>query len=331
MTNIVSLRDIAQQLELGLDPAVAETSHDAYAAARGGVITIGNFDGVHRGHARLLREVRTIADRLGGPAVAVILDPHPVSILRPEAAPQRLSWIERRAQRMAPLGIDCLVVCETTREFLRMTADQFFRSLVVERLAAQAVVEGPNFYFGRNRGGNVERLEMLCREQELELRIVDASHTEDGQMISSTRIRKLLNDGCVSDASDLLDGPHRIRGTVVKGDQRGRTIGFPTANLEEIDVVIPTSGVYGGWAVVDEQRYQAAIHIGPNPTFEQAGAAKVEVHLLDFEGDLYDQRLLVDFVFRVRDIARFDSASDLIEQLKMDVAAVPIGLASGQV
>ncbi len=321
VTDIVSLRNIAERLEAGLDPAVSESSHDAYAAARNGVITIGNFDGVHRGHATLLREVKTLADQLGGPAVAVILDPHPASILRPEAAPQRLSWIERRAEKMESLGIDCLVVCETTWEFLRMTADQFFDSLVVERLAARAMVEGPNFFFGRDRGGDVKRLEVLCHEQNLRLRIVDASQAE-GQMISSTRIRGLLNDGRVEEAADLLEGPHRIRGIVVQGDQRGRNIGFPTANLDQIDVVVPAPGVYGGVAASGGRIFDAAIHIGPNPTFEPSGSSKVEIHLLDFEGDLYGEELTVDFMFKLRDIARFDSAEILIEQLRQDVGLV---------
>ncbi len=327
MTDIVSLSKIAQRLELGLEPAVSETVPNAYRSARHGVITIGNFDGVHKGHAALLREVRHLADQLGGPAVAVILDPHPASILRPEAAPQRLSWIERRAEKMQPLGIDCLVVCETTPQFLQMTADQFFHSLVIQTLAAKAIVEGPNFYFGRDRGGNVDRLQTLCEEESLRLRIVDANEI-DGQMISSTRIRTLLQKGRVTEASELLDGPHRIRGIVVEGDGRGRTIGFPTANLDQIDVVVPAVGVYGGLSMVGGQTYRAAIHIGPNPTFDQDGSVKVEIHVLDFHGDLYGQPMLVDVHFRVRDIARFESADALKAQLKKDVEFIRIGLTS---
>lgn len=329
MTEIVFLRNIAQQLEQGADREVSVELDDAHALARNGVITIGNFDGVHRGHAALLSEVRKLADRLDGPAVAVVLDPHPVSILRPEAAPQRLSWIERRAEKMQPLGIDCLVVCETTREFLQMTAEQFFRSLVVERLAACAIVEGPNFFFGRNRGGNIERLGSFCKEKNLELKIVDASE-QGGQMISSTRIRGLLNQGDVAEAHELLGGPHRIRGKVISGDQRGRQIGFPTANLDQIDVVVPVAGVYGGLATVGKEVFQAAIHVGPNPTFEQAGSLKVEIHLLNFEGDLYGSELLVDFMFRVRDISRFESADALIRQLHQDIESVRRGLDGDQ-
>jgi riboflavin kinase/FMN adenylyltransferase len=301
--------------------AVAPGRRPEHQAIRGGVITIGNFDGVHLGHAALLQEVRRIADRLGGPAVAVILDPHPATILRPDRAPVRLTWIERRAERMATLGIDKLVVCPTTQPFLRLTAEQFFVSLVREQLAAKAIVEGPNFFFGRNRGGDVATLDSLCQQSGIELRIVEPSRY-GGQMVSSTRIRQLLEQGDVGEAAKLLDTPYRIRGTVVSGERRGRAIGFPTANLSQIDVLIPGPGVYGGDVIVDGTARTAAIHIGPNPTFDCDGSLKVEIHLLDYDGDLYGRQLLVDLVFRVRDIARFDSVENLVGQLNQDVETI---------
>lgn len=285
------------------------------------MITIGNFDGVHLGHAALLSNVSALAKRLDGPAVAVVLDPHPATILRPEAAPLRLTWIERRAELMEQLGIDALVVCQTTAEFLSLTADEFFHALVIGRLQARAVIEGPNFYFGRDRGGDVAVLKSLCEAASVDLQIVPPASI-DGQMISSTRIREQLGQGQVEEAARLLGNPQRIRGKVARGAGRGRQIGFPTANLTNIDVVAPAAGVYGGTALVNGLRFPAAIHIGPNPTFESDGATKVEVHLLDFDGDLYDQVLLVDFVTRVRDIARFDSADRLIQQLEQDISII---------
>jgi riboflavin kinase/FMN adenylyltransferase len=294
---------------------------------RGGVISIGNFDGVHRGHAMLLTEVRRLADHWRGPAVAVVLDPHPAAILRPQQLPARLSWIERRAELMTPLGIDYLIVCPTTREFLQQSAETFFQQLVVDRLGAKAMVEGPNFFFGRGRQGDVGTLQQLCRQSDIELSIVQPTKAGE-QMISSTRIRHLLAEASVEPAIGLLGSPYRIRGRVIGGAQRGRKIGFPTANLSEIDVVVPAQGVYGGTAITDGQRYSAAIHIGPSPTFEQDGRASVEVHLLDFDGDLYGQTLLVDFVMHVRDIARFDSADKLAEQLTRDVQFIRSRLAS---
>lgn len=294
---------------------------------RGGVISIGNFDGVHRGHAALLSEVRRLADQLAGPAVAVVLDPHPASILRPQQTPARLTWIERRAELMSPLGIDFLVVCETTREFLRLSAQTFFESLVVRQLAAGAMVEGPNFFFGRDRGGDVPLLRSLCEQAGVKLSIA-APAAANNEMISSTRIRRLLSAGNIVDATNLLGSCYRIRGRVIAGAKRGRAIGFPTANLSEMDVVIPAAGVYGGFAMVEEKRYPAAIHIGPTPTFQDDGTSTIEVHLLDFTGDLYGTLLQVDFVDRVREIARFDSADQLAKQLARDIESIRSRLAS---
>lgn len=289
--------------------------------ARGGVISIGNFDGVHRGHAALLRRVRRLADELGGPAVVVILDPHPAAILRPEKAPAKLTWLERRAELLEPLGIDYLVACPIDREFLQLSAETFFENLVLKELAAKGVVEGPNFFFGHRRGGNVETLRELCERHRIACRIADA--TEAGEaLISSTRIREAIREGDVEAAAQMLGRPHRIRGRVVVGAGRGRQIGFPTANLSDIDVLTPGVGVYGGRVWTPDSVHVAAIHIGPNPTFENDSQTKIEVHLLDYTGDLYDRPLLVDFLSHVRDIARFDSAEQLCEQLARDMQTI---------
>lgn len=285
-----------------------------------GVVSIGNFDGVHLGHALLLQAIRRLADKISGPAVVVVFDPHPAAILRPERLPPRLTWIERRAELMSKYGIDALVVCETTAEFLRLTAQEFFDSLVVGQLQAQAMVEGPNFFFGRDRGGDVNVLTDLCRQNDIVLQIASPSEV-DSKMISSTRIRALINRGAVAEAAELLGTAYRIRGLVSKGLGRGRKIGFPTANLSKIDVLVPAAGVYAGFVSIGDQQHQAAIHIGPNPTFDDDRTVKVEVHLIDYDDDLYGQQLMVDFVARVRDIARFDSAADLIDQLERDIAS----------
>lgn len=292
---------------------------------RGGAVTIGNFDGVHRGHAALLGRVRRLADRLGGPAVAVAFDPHPAAILRPERTPPKLTWMERRAELLHPLGIDYLVVCGVTRDFLQTSAELFFRQLVVGQLAARGMVEGPNFFFGHGRQGDVAMLRTLCQRDGVVLEIVEPvvrSVAGSEGMVSSTLVRRLIEDGLVERAAELLGHPHRIRGRVVAGDRRGRTIGFPTANLAEIDVLVPRPGVYGGYAHVAGRAYAAAIHLGPRPTFETQPSPQVEAHLLDFSGDLYGCTLQLDLVAKVRDIARFESADNLAEQLRRDVAAV---------
>ena len=324
MTIIVPLTNIPPKPSLGTTgttdeaglPAIERLDH-----VQGGVVAIGNFDGVHRGHAELLMHVKRLADKIGGPAVAVVLDPHPATILRPDLAPTRLTWIERRAELMDDLGIDALIVCETTRCFLDMTADEFFDSLVLKYLQARAMVEGPNFFFGRDRGGNVERLGLMCDAAGIQLTVAEPTVITD-RMISSTSIRTLLSEGDVFAAAQLLGRPHRIRGLVASGAQRGRVIGFPTANLTEMDVVIPAPGVYAGRTQIDATTYQVAIHIGPNPTFEVDGDSKVEVHVLDYDNDLYGRRLQVDFLQRVRDVIRFDSSDDLVTQLKQDISTI---------
>ncbi len=296
-------------------------------ASHGGVITIGNFDGVHRGHASLLREVRHMADTFSGPAIAIILHPHPASILRPQLVPPKLTWIQRRAELLYEHGMDQVVVAEVNKAFLAISAETFFETLILGNLAPKGIVEGPNFFFGRGRTGNVETLKQYCQQHDVALKIV--SPTSDGEdLISSTRIRRLLEAGQVEAAADMLDRPHRVRGMVRSGAGRGRQIGFPTANVEAVDVVVPKHGVYGGWAWTDGQPHLAAIHIGPTPTFEKDGASRLEVHLLDYTGDLYDQPLLVDFVMSVRDIARFDSPEQLIEQLSRDVTSIRSRLAA---
>ncbi len=292
--------------------------HEITEAVCGGVVSIGNFDGVHRGHAALVARASAIAARVGGPVVAVVLDPHPAALLRPDRMPPKLTSLDRRAELLACAGVEFLVVVAIDREFLNLSADEFFRSLVRKKLHARGVVEGANFCFGRGREGTIETLASLCETHGLEFSIADPVY-EKGEMISSTRVREALAGGDLDAALVLLGHQHRIVGRVVSGDQRGRTIGFPTANLSEIEVLVPGPGVYAGFVQFENSRELAAIHVGPNPTFDNQSADKVEVHLIDYTGDLYDLQLTVDFVHRVRDIARFESPIALVAQLKRDV------------
>lgn len=283
-----------------------------------GALSIGNFDGVHLGHASLLGQTKRLADQIGGPAIACLFDPHPIAILRPELAPKRLTSVAERARRMESLGIDFLVVCQTSPKLLNLTAEQFFDALVCKTLKCRGMVEGANFCFGKDRGGDVDLLVQLCRQHEIEFRIAEMQSV-DGEMISSTRIRDFLARGDVRGARLMMASPHAINGTVAHGDGRGRTIGFPTANLEDIDEVIPSPGVYAGIASTENVDHPAAIHIGKSPTFGSGEATKVEVHLIDFDGDLYGQSLRVELIDRVRDIVRFESAQALAKQLQKDI------------
>ncbi len=304
MTEIVSLPDVT----------VATLPQRLH----GGVASVGNFDGVHRGHAGLLSQTRRLADQLGGPAIACLFDPHPIAILRPELAPKRLTTVQERGRRMASLGIDFLVVCTASTDLLNLSAEQFFAGLVRNNLKARGLVEGENFCFGKDRKGDVDLLRKLCGEAGIEFRVA-AMRSENGEQISSTRIRDLLAVGEVRGAAEFMGRPHRISGRVGRGDGRGRSIGFPTANLHHVDAFIPAAGVYAAIGSTDDRDYPAAVHIGESPTFQSGDSTKVEVHLIDFSGDLYGQAITVQFIHRIRGTMHFASVDELVSQLTIDL------------
>lgn len=292
---------------------------DFPASLRGGAITIGNFDGVHRGHATIINRLKHHANNVGGAAIVFTFDPHPVRVLRPDEAPAPLTWTDRKADLLAELGVDVVVAYPTDRDLLLLTHGDFFAKIVQEQLGAKAMIEGPNFFFGKNRGGDVGALKDLCDGGGIELEIVTPIQ-DDAALISSSRIRDLIAVGEVGPAAKMLTHPYRIRGMVTHGAARGSQIGFPTANLDGIDTLIPASGVYAGRTYIDGRSHWSAIHIGPNPTFGE-NALKVESHILDFERSLYGSVVEVDFIGRLRDILRFGSKDQLIEQLTVDVGA----------
>jgi riboflavin kinase / FMN adenylyltransferase len=282
-------------------------------------VAIGNFDGVHLGHARIVERLRARAKQVGGPAIVFTFDPHPVRLLRPEHAPPPLTWTDRKAELLSQLGVDAMLAYPTDDALLALSPQEFFSRIVRESLAAKAMVEGPNFYFGRSRAGTIDVLRGLCEKSGISLDIVEPLQVS-GDFVSSSRVRKLIQAGDVSAAAELLTQPYRIRGMVTHGAARGAKLGFPTANLDAIDTLLPALGVYAGRAVLPDRLWPAAINIGPNPTFGEQ-AVKVEVHLIGFSGSLYGQPIEVDFVSRLRDIRRFTGALELKSQLKDDIAA----------
>lgn len=290
------------------------------SAYRGGYVAIGNFDGVHRGHRVMIDRLVAQARAAQVPAVVATFDPHPLAILRPEGAPPCLTTISRRTELLRQVGVDAVMVLPTTRELLRLTAEEFFQQLICDELAARGLVEGPNFSFGRDRGGSITTLRQMCLSRGMTLDVIDPV-TFQGQWVSSSVIRSLLLAGDLTDANELLGYPYEIAGKVSTGAQRGRTLGFPTANLSDIATVLPGHGVYAGMASAKSGSYLAAIHIGPNPTFGE-GATKVEAHLLDFAGDLYDQSLTLALHRKVREVCTFPSLEALRTQLVQDVATV---------
>ncbi|HEX3602383.1 MAG TPA: bifunctional riboflavin kinase/FAD synthetase [Lacipirellulaceae bacterium] len=286
-------------------------------AARGGAVSIGNFDGVHRGHVAIVRRLIERAAAVGGPAIVFTFDPHPVRLLRPDQCPPPLTWTERKAQLLAAQGVDWIVAYPTDEALLALSAAEFFDEIVLAKLSAKALVEGPNFFFGHHREGNVERLADLSRKAGISLDVVEPV-VLDGAIVSSSRVRDLIRLGNVEEAARMLSAPYRIRGMVTHGAGRGAKIGFPTANLSAIDTLIPALGVYAGVAWVNGSSHAAAINLGPSPTFGDA-VVRVEVHLIDYHESLYGEPLEVDFVARLRDIRPFDSPAALIAQLRQDV------------
>jgi len=287
---------------------------------RGGAVSVGNFDGVHRGHAALVAELRRQADELGRPAVVVTFDPHPLRLLAPERFMPLLTVPDERAELLIAAGAKAVVILATTADLLCMEPAAFLDALLVQALDAASVVEGFNFAFGRDRAGTTRTLTDWCERSGRRCTIVPAKTTASGAPVSSSRVRAALEAGDVAKTAGLLGRPYRLTGAVVAGEHRGAGLGFPTANLADIATVIPGGGVYAVRVFVGEEVYPGAANIGPNPTFGQS-ANKVEVHVIGFAGDLYDQLIAVEFLDRLRDTRPFASKDELMRQLRDDVAA----------
>jgi riboflavin kinase/FMN adenylyltransferase len=287
------------------------------SACRGGAVTIGNFDGVHRGHAALLEELGRQAESVGGPAVVVTFDPPPLQLLRPSQFQPVLTTMTDRGALLAEHGADQVLVLRTTFELLNLSAQRFFQEVVQERLAARSMVEGFNFGFGHKREGNVHTLRTLCQAGGLSLVVVPPLE-RNGAIVSSSRVRTALLQGDVRGAADLLGRPYRLRGTVRTGQQRGQQLGFPTANLERVETLVPADGVYAVRVRHAGAVWPGAANIGPNPTFGEQ-ARKIEVHLIGFQGNLVGQTLAMDLIERLRDTRPFAGVTQLVDQLRLDV------------
>jgi riboflavin kinase / FMN adenylyltransferase len=290
------------------------------------VATIGEFDGVHRGHQRVVERAREIARSRQLPVVAITFDPHPDEVIRPGSHPPRLTTARRRAELLAGLGADAVFVLPFNLEFSRLSPDEFVRVVLSERLHAAAVVVGENFRFGHKATGDVPMLAQLGEKYDFTAEGVPLL-VDDGVTISSTYIRDQLAAGDVAAATRALGRPHRVEGIVVRGHMRGRGLGFPTANLETPPhTATPADGVYAGWLTgldldgTEMSRWPAAISVGTNPTFG-AGERTVEAYALDRDDlDLYGTHAAMDFTARLRGTERFDSVEALITQMHEDVS-----------
>jgi riboflavin kinase/FMN adenylyltransferase len=301
-------------------PSLAEPTvfPQAAGACAPCAVAVGNFDGVHVGHAAIVGRLREAAERHRVPAVVLTFDPHPASILRPEQAPLPLTTPARRAELLLALGVNAVCVQPADAALMALEAEAFYAGVLRGRFAARAVVEGQDFRFGARRRGDVAMLAALCGRDGVDLDVVPPV-VIDGEAVSSSRIRTLVAAGRLAEAHTLMTAPYRLTGTVVVGARRGGTIGFPTANLAGIATLLPALGVYAAVAHVDGVAVPAAVHVGPNVTFGETSVS-VEAHLIGFAGDLYGRVLDVDFLDRVRDTRRFASVDDLKAQLADDVA-----------
>ena len=283
------------------------------------VVTVGNFDGVHRGHQALLRRVAAEAAARGLPAGAVTFDRHPVAVLRPGAAPKLLTTLRGRVRLLGEAGMDFVLVLPFTAELSRVPAERFATEVLLDGVGARAVVVGANFRFGHRAAGDAGLLAELGRERGVDVVALDLQ-ADGGEAVSSTRIRTALAAGDVATAWRLLGRPHAVEGRVVHGDRRGRLLGMPTANLAVPGhLALPANGVYAGHFVLagSGAAWPAATSVGTNPQFRTA--LRVEAHLLDFDGDLYGRRAGVGFEHRLRDEATFGSVDELVAQMREDV------------
>lgn len=296
------------------------------------VVTLGNFDGVHRGHKVVLSEVVGCAAELGLTSVAVTFEPHPIAVLRPEAAPSLLVTLDQRLELMASSGLHAVLVMEFTRDLASWTPERFVSEVFVRALNARLVVVGQDTRFGVRNSGDVATLRRLGDELGFEVEVVrDQGDTPDAAQEtrwSSSQARELIAQGDVVSVARILGRPHAVAGRVVHGDHRGRTLGFPTANLEsEPAGLVPADGVYAGWLARDdlapddpERRLPAAISIGTNPTFDGT-TRRVEAYVLDRDDlDLYERAVTLEFVERLRPTLRFDGVEQLLETMRGDVA-----------
>jgi len=292
------------------------------------VATIGNFDGVHLAHQQLIAQAGLLAANAGEPVVVLTFEPHPLGVVTGQKAPPRLSLPSQKLTWLKQAGADVTVVARSEPGLLGLEPERFIREVLVTRLHPTHVVEGPNFGFGRGRRGNTELLRRVGTEAGFEVHEVEpvTLEVDEGEsvMVSSSLIRRLLAESKVHRAALCLGRPYTIRGEVVPGVQRGRQLGFPTANIALADQMLPGDGVYTGKVVIADVSHRAAISVGTQQTFDH-GARQLEVHVLDFEGNLYGQVIEVEFERPLRSQRKFESAEALAEQLHRDVAEVRRG------
>ena len=280
------------------------------------VIGLGNFDGVHLGHRMILSRLVEEARARQGTALAMTFYPHPLSVLRPERPVPLILGLREKLQRIAELGVDGIVLQRFGFDFSQLAPEAFVRQYLIDSIGVEKIFVGHNFSFGRDRAGNAHLLSSLGKRWGFEVEVV-GSVTVGWQEVSSTVVRALLQTGKLPEATKLLEQPYAVSGRVVKGFQRGRQIGFPTANIRPRTSVLLPNGVYAVRACVDDEEYNAVANVGVNPTFGE-NQRTVETNLFDFSADLYGKRLQVSFVKHLRAERKFSSVEELVQQIRED-------------
>ena len=281
------------------------------------VLTLGVFDGLHLGHQRIMQTVAERAKDVDAVATAITFDPHPRAVLHPESAPPLLQTLDQRLANFEVLGIEQAIVIAFDREFAEQPAEDFLTNVIHDRLHAKEVYLGKGFAFGKNRGGNIDLLRQMSKKLGFFADEVDEV-TLRGKRISSSKIRGLLAEGRINLARRMLGRPYGVEGVIIRGNRRGHTIGFPTANLHPHNRVIPKFGVYATATLIDGKWRRSITNIGVRPTFENTAEPSIETYLFDFDGDLYGDVLRVRFLHRIRDERKFSGIDELKAQIERD-------------
>ena len=287
------------------------------------IVTLGNFDGVHLGHQAIFRTVKEEAQKNNGEAVVITFEPHPLKVLAPQTCPPLLTPFRKKVMLIEKSGIETVLCIEFTLGFSKISPFDFIKNILIEKVKVKKIVVGYNYHFGRKQRGDVEILKQACKLFQVDVEVMEPLRM-GSTTVSSSRIRELIKEGEVEEASKLLGRNYPVIGKVVQGAKRGQTLGFPTANLEISEELYPKKGVYAVEVVWNQQLLNGLANVGMNPTFlpdqaKEETPLSIEVYILNFHQDLYGEEIQINFKKRIRDETRFNSPSELMEQIRKDV------------
>ncbi len=286
---------------------------------RNPVLTLGNFDGVHLGHQRIFKELTEEARKIDGEAIVFTFDPHPLQILDPQKCPPSITPFKKKLMLLEKLGIDAVIVATFDLDLANLTPEAFVKQVLVDKIGAKKILVGYNYFFGKDRKGNVEMLKRLGEKCDFEVKVIDAMRVNDIP-VSSSKIREFIQSGKMTEAAQLLGRNYLLIGKVIWGADRGKKLGFPTANLEVLNGLYPKTGVYAVEVIMGDKTYPGVADVGYNPTFGK-NPLSVEVHILNFSQDIYGEEIQLIFHERIRDEKVFENPESLAQQIRKDIDA----------